>query len=98
MGSFVLQSASFLEILASGNKSFSFGGKTELYHRFYLEAEGRDETLRKVSAAAGAAAAKLLQSWPTLCGPIDGSPPGSPVPGILKPRTLEWAAISLSSA
>ena len=48
MGSFVLQSASFLEILASGNKSFSFGGKTELYHRFYLEAEGRDETLRKL--------------------------------------------------
>ena len=97
MGSFVLQCASFLEILASGNKSFSFGGKTELYHRFYLEAEGRDETLRKVSAAAGAAA-KLLQSWPTLCGPIDGSPPGSPVPGILQARTQEWFAISFSNA
>ena len=98
MGSFVLQCASFLEILASGNKSFSFGGKTELYHRFYLEAEGRDETLRKVSAAAGAAAAKLLQSWPTLCGPIDGSPPGSPVPGILQARTQEWFAMSFSNA
>ena len=40
------------------------------------------------------AAAKSLQLSPTLCDPIDGSPPGSPVPGILKARTLEWAAIS----
>ena len=46
-----------------------------------------------------AAAAKSLQSCPTLCDPIDGSPPGSPVPGILQARTLEWVvAISLSSA
>ena len=45
-----------------------------------------------------AAAAKLLQSCPTLCDPIDGSPPGSPVPGILKARTLEWVAISFSNA
>ena len=45
-----------------------------------------------------AAAAKLLQSCPTLCDPIDGSPPGSPIPGILQARTLEWAAISFSSA
>ena len=41
------------------------------------------------AAAAAAAAAKSLQSCPTLCGPIDGSPPGSPVPGILQARTLE---------
>ena len=41
---------------------------------------------------------KSLQSCPTLCDPIDGSPPGSPVPGILQARTLEWAAISFSSA
>ena len=40
-----------------------------------------------------AAAAKSLQSYPTLCDPIDGSPPGSPVPGILQARTLEWVAI-----
>ena len=46
--------------------------------------------------AAAAAAAKLLQSCPTLCNPIDGSPPGSPVPGILQARTLEWVAISFS--
>jgi len=43
-------------------------------------------------------AAKSLQSCPTLCDPIDGSPPGSPVPGILQARTLEWVAISFSSA
>ena len=43
-----------------------------------------------------AAAAKSLQSCPTLCDPIDGSPPGSPVPGILQARTLEWVAISFS--
>ena len=45
-----------------------------------------------------AAAAKSLQSCPTLCDPIDGSPPGSPVPGVLQARTLEWVAISLSNA
>ena len=45
-----------------------------------------------------AAAAKSLQSCPTLCDPIDGSPPGSPVPGILQARTLEWVAIAFSSA
>ena len=45
-----------------------------------------------------AAAAKSLQSCPTLCNPIDGSPSGSPVPGILQARTLEWVAISFSNA
>ena len=50
------------------------------------------------TAAAAAAAAKLLQSCPTLCDPIDGSPPGSTVPGILQARTLEWVAISFSNA
>ena len=44
-----------------------------------------------------AAAAKSLQSCSTLCDPIDGSPPGSPVPEILQARTLEWAAISFSN-
>ena len=48
--------------------------------------------------AAAAAAAKSLQSCPTLCNSVDGSPPGSPVPGILKAGTLEWVAISFSSA
>ena len=49
-------------------------------------------------AAAAAAAAKSLQSCSTLCDPIDSRPPGSPVPGILQARTLEWVAISFSSA
>ena len=48
--------------------------------------------------AAAAAAAKSLQSCPTLCDPIDGSPPGSPVPGILQARALERVAISFSNA
>ena len=47
---------------------------------------------------AAAAAAKSLQSCPTLCDPIDGSPPGSPVPGILQERALEWVAMSFSNA
>ena len=54
--------------------------------------------LRSVAAAAAAAAAKSLQSCPTLCDPEDGSPPGSPVPGILQAGTLEWVAISFSKA
>ena len=47
---------------------------------------------------AAAAAAKSLQSCPTLCDPIDGSPPGSPVPGLLQARILEWVAIAFSNA
>ena len=47
---------------------------------------------------AAAGAAKLLQLCPTLCDPIDGSPPDSPVPGILQAKTLEWVAISFSNA
>ena len=50
------------------------------------------------TAAAAAAAAKSLQSCPTLCDPIDGSPTGSPISGILQARTLEWVAISFSNA
>ena len=50
----------------------------------------------QVKKIAAAAAAKSLQSWPTLCDPIDSSPTGSPVPGILQARTLEWVAISFS--
>ena len=49
-------------------------------------------------AAPVAAAAKSIQSCPTLCDPIDGSSPGSPFPGILQARTLEWVAISFSNA
>ena len=56
-------------------------------------------TLRStaVNKAAAATAAKSLQSCLTLCNPIDSSPPGSPIPGILQARTLEWVAISFSN-
>ena len=54
--------------------------------------------LEKMCFTPAAAAAKSLQSCPTLCDPINGSPPGSPVPGILQARTLEWVAISFSNA
>ena len=60
-----------------------------------LELNNIYKLLRPVPAAA---AAKSHQSCPTLCDPIDGSPPGSTVPGILQARTLEWVAISFSSA
>ena len=55
-------------------------------------------TATAAAAAAAAAAAKSLQLCPTLCDPIDSSPPGSRIPGILQARTLEWVAISFSSA
>jgi len=50
------------------------------------------------TTTAATATAKPLQSCPTLCDPIDGSPPGSPIPEILQARTLEWVAISFSNA
>ena len=53
---------------------------------------------KRINVHAAAAAAKSLQSCPTLCDPTDGSPPGSPVPGILQARMLEWVAISFSNA
>ena len=65
--------------------------KCFIYWCFFLHA-------RKGAAAAAAAAVKSLQSCPTLCNPIDGSPPGSPIPGILQARTLECVAISFSNA
>ena len=58
---------------------------------------GRKESdTTEVTEHAAAAATKSLQSCPTLCDPIDRSPPGSPVPGILQARTLEWDAIAFS--
>ena len=67
------------------------------------EAKKRCKKMRQVILSEGfcavaAAAAKSLQSCPTLCDTIDGSPPVSPVPGILQARTLEWVAISFSNA
>jgi len=60
--------------------------------------EGRESVKQAQLTTCAAAAAKSLQSCPTLCDLIDGSPPGSPVPGILQARTLEWVAISFSKA
>ena len=57
-----------------------------------------DKVMSLLFNVLSAAAAKWLQSCPTLCDPIDGSPPGSPIPGILQARTLEWVAISFSDA
>ena len=64
---------------------------------FWLEESHEQWSLVGYSPAA-ATAAKSLQSCLTLCNPTDGSPPGSPVPGILQARTLEWVAISFSNA
>ena len=61
----------------------------------FTRADGIQEEKR---VSLDAAAAKSLQSCLTLCDPIDGSPPGSPIPGILQTRTLEWVAISFSNA
>ena len=65
---------------------------------FMVQLSHPNMTTGKTTALTAAAAAKLLQSCPTLCNPIDGSPPGPPVPGILQVRTLEWVAISFSNS
>ena len=81
-----LCTAVFLPGKCRGQRSlvgYSLQGHTRVSHDF---------------ATAAAAAAKSLQSCPTLCDPIDGSPPGSPIPGILQARTLEWVAISSSNS
>ena len=74
--------------------SLTFG----LGHHIFGWVPGSLLTSEWDAAVAAAAAAKSHQSCLTLCDPIDGSPPGSPVPGILQARTLEWVAISFSSA
>ena len=66
-------------------------------HNYSSNIKDHGSQITPVGAAA-ATAAKSLQSCPTLCGPRDGSPPGSPIPGILQARTLEWVAISFSNA
>ena len=67
-------------------------------HKNHIFNESNDMRNIRLFIAAAAAAAKSLQSCPTLCDPIDGSPQGSVVPGILQARTLEWVAISFSNA
>ena len=73
-------------------------GQALIVTQFFTEAQLCLSSFPLVSSNVAAAAAKSLQSCLTLCDPIDGSPPGSPVPGILQTRTLEWVAISFSNA
>ena len=73
--------------LAAKVPNFKRGGEGEMYGKSNME-----------TYIAAAAAAKSLQSCQTLCDPVDGSPLGSSVPGILQARTLEWVAISFSNA
>ena len=78
----------YIKCLHSTSACIFDGNKNPIYHHSYFTA------LEKFATAA----AKWLQACPTLCDPRDGSPPGSPVPGILQARTLEWVAISFSNA
>ena len=80
----------FPSIRVFSNESFHQSGSQN------IGASASASTSDLITAAA--AAAKPFQSCPTLCDPIDGSPPGSPAPGILQARTLEWVAISFSNA
>ena len=86
-----------------------FAGCIELLHLWlqkkirntkgtFLAKMGTIKDRNGLNIYAAAAAAKSLQSCPTLCDPRDRSPPGSPIPGILQARTLEWVAISFSNA
>ena len=79
-------------------KQFVNRRKTETEETAWMERILKRFGVLTLQWEAAAAAAKSLQSCPTLCNPIDGSPPGSPVPGILQTRTLEWVAISFSNA
>ena len=89
----ILQHSGFFKIQLS--HPYMTTGKTiALTRRTFVDKE-MSLLFNMLSAAA---AAKSLQSFPTLCDPIDGSPPGSPVPGILQARTLEWVAIAFSNA
>ena len=82
------------QMMEEGNKRLGEGGTLELL--CYVQQKSLPGSY--VPQEGLAAAAKSLQSCPTLCDPIDGSPPGSPIPGILQARTLEWVAISFSNA
>ena len=78
----------FLHICGSSLCGFCIHDKTEIVRIWEWH----------ITVVFAVAAAKSLQSCPTLCDPIDDSPPGSPVPGILQAKTLEWVAISFSNA
>ena len=81
-------------VIEKPNCSGCRGRKLVFMHVHFLSLFPKLQASLEVTSAA----AKSLQSCPTLCDPIDGSPPGSSVPGILQARTLEWVAISFSNA
>ena len=88
-------------LLSEDRESYVNGvifGKPLSNLRMGVSFQGNHPVIRRLELSVPTAAAKLLQSCLTLCDPIDGSPPGSPVPGILQARTLEWVAISFSNA
>ena len=88
-------------VLEWGAIAFSASGPYKMLFNLIHVSQGFPHRLvdkESTCNAGAAAAAKSLQSCPTLCDPRDSSPPGSPVPGILQARTLEWVAISFSNA
>ena len=92
----LLWSSAFFTVQLS--HPYMTNGKTIALSRQTFVGKVMSLLFNMLSAAASAtAAAKSLQSCPTLCDPIDGSPPGSRVPGILQARTLKWVAISFSN-
>ena len=78
--------------------NFMFNSLLRLWKFIYYEYLKPSQTFTAIRVLAAAAAAKLLQSCLTLCDPIDSSPPGPTIPGILQARTLEWVSISSSNA
>ena len=95
MWSFTSHFYNLLLFFSYSNDSHYFCGDCCYHWTYRRKCPPYFATAKADTAAVGA---KLLQSCPTLCDPIDGSPPGSPIPGILQARTLEWVAISFSSA
>ena len=99
-------SSGFMHVVAYVRISFLFKAEYSfvictyyiLFIHSFLDGHLSCSHLSPIANAAATAAAKSLQSCPTLCDPIDSSPPGSLVPGILQARTLEWVAISFSNA
>ena len=78
-----------------GNTLFDVGLSSVWF--CFSETVSSEQQKQPLASRTAAAAAKSLQLCPTLCDPMDSSPPGTPVPGILQARTLEWVAISFSS-